>query len=335
MKWFRFTLFGAYLLWCVIEKHSSWIPLFVLALTFWGQFAAGLRWLGQLPGLIQEHWANSVLECSFAIERVLQHPALDRLFTRLQEEGKAPAATIQEWRAFILQRNAHLYPDSPARHSVRFNVKAGMLFKNDRPDYADYYFLQYIHIPYADEDRDHSRSWFRDSCEHVLSFRVLVVNGFFRLEVGEFSQKYSPRVIKPGFLGVYETWEAIAVFLMYFGLAHRIPARYMNANADATPSRKHDRSWDDWKAFNVELNHYRKMCQKEMPDKDFTALLKLCEEKAEPILEREGYEKGDGKRSYIDGGTHSNRYWTVFFNDLTNNKYQKRKWFIDYREDTT
>ena len=73
------------------QDNALWIPVgFVFTFSFLQQQLAAIwRVLINLPDVRQQHNANSALTYTFRLERVFEHPALDMLFGKLHEHGKA------------------------------------------------------------------------------------------------------------------------------------------------------------------------------------------------------------------------------------------------------
>ena len=56
-----------------------------------------------------------------------------------------------------------------------------------------------------------------------MTIRAFVVNGIIKLQIGRFSKRLSPEVVKKG-LDIYKTYETITSFpLLYFTSQHQIP----------------------------------------------------------------------------------------------------------------
>lgn len=83
--------------------------LVVVWLSFQQRLARIIGVLGRLGSLPDEHNANSVLAYSFRLDRVFEHRTVDELFAKLQKNGKAPAAAIEDAPASRHRR----HPNSP------------------------------------------------------------------------------------------------------------------------------------------------------------------------------------------------------------------------------
>jgi hypothetical protein len=96
------------------------------AVVFWVLCAIALAWsfsqqqtaaivdvLARLRSVPEEHDANCVLSYTFSLDRVLEHPAIDALFEKLQRAGEAPEATLGQWRQML--RNSYIRERSVSR----------------------------------------------------------------------------------------------------------------------------------------------------------------------------------------------------------------------------
>lgn len=326
----------------LFQEHNAahWVVAFFFVLGFWRGWLNLLIIGRRAPLVLEQQSANCVLRYTLYIEQVVQHPAFDGLYARLQAKGEAPTESLEEWRALLLRRFAELNPEEPRAYEVRYNFKAGMVYKNDKPEYADYIYDE-IQIPYRPE-KWRSRvthTIVGETAEECISLRILVVNGALRLELGRFEEEYSPKVHKAGFMAMFDSWEPITVFpLMYFSFKHRIPSQHMNASYEATPAFKQHQisrtavkdQFADSRAFNADLLAYRVLCDEDVYN---AKLITTFNEKRDLLLQQEGYEthkRERGEPNWSRGTEYWNRYGKVFFADLksTTNK----KWFNDYYE---
>lgn len=341
------------------QANGLWV-LFALALAWslWQQrVAAIVGVVGKLANIQHEHDGNSVLIYTFALEKVFEHPSVDALFYKLQKNGKAPAATLDEWRKLLIESYGRKYEPATKACEVTFNIKNNLLFRNGEVAFDDHIYHE-LEIPYrwtADGQPQERESFSRPGCETELSVRMLVVNGLLHLQVGRFGKEYTPRILRSGGLDVYETFATITSFpLMYFTDQHGIPVRYLNLVAAATPSYKasHDdrteekKKWKnrsaDWRTLNQEIATYRILCDEDNPNYNYKELEKLSQafkEKRDKFLTAEGYEtleRDEESWRYPDAGhTYWNAYGQVFFRNMNANRdsYEARHWFTDYYEE--
>ncbi|HLE55558.1 MAG TPA: hypothetical protein VJB15_00600 [Rhodothermia bacterium] len=340
------------------QSNEFWIVCaLLLAWSFFQQqIAAIVGVIGRVSNIPLEHDANSVLIYTFSVEKVLEHRSVDALFNTLQENGKAPAPTLAEWRALLLESYARKYAPAAKACEVRFNIKSNLLFLNGEVDFGDHIYHE-LEIPYRWENGEPvEKALLQPYCEAALAVRMIVVNGLLHLQVGRFDKDYSPQVLHSGSLAVYETFATITSFpLMYFSSEHGIPVRYLNLVAAATPSYKTSyddrvdkkkRSKDrdaDWQSLNREIAGYRLLCDEDNPNYNYKGLDELSKafmEKREKLLATEGYQtdKHDDEDSwrYPDTGhSYWNEYGQVFFRNMNANRDSPRAahWFTDYYEE--
>jgi hypothetical protein len=341
-----------------VQGNGLWIACVLLLAwsLFRQQVAAIVGTLGKLTNIPLEHDANSVLIYTFSIEKVLEHPCLDTLFNALQKNGKTPAPTLAEFRALLLDSYARNYAPATKACEVRFNIKNNLLFVNGEVDFGDHVYHE-LEIPYRwKDDAPVAKALLQPYCEAALAVRMLVVNGMLHLQVGRFDKGYSPRVLRPGSLSVYETFTTVTSFpLMYFSYQHGIPVRYLNLVAAATPSYKesHDDRGDEkkrwknrysgWQSLNREIAGYRLLCDEDNPNynhKQIETLAKAFEEKRQKLLAAEGYKSfdrdDDESWRYPDSGhSYWNDYGQVFFRNMNANRdsHRAEHWFTDYYEE--
>lgn len=343
------------------EGQTSWAVLCIL-LVAWATLKSPLRLmlgaLQRLTSIAPEHDANSVLVYTFNLGRVFTHPAVDALFTKLQQNQKAPAQTLEEWRTLLGDSYARRYKRDDLVCEVRFNIKANVLYVNGEPDFGDHVYHE-LEIPYrwTDQGKPQEAPMLTPDIEAQLSVRALVLNGTLLLQVGRFSKDYSPKLLKGGSLAVYETYATLTSFpLMYFSYQHGIPVRYLNLVAQATPSYKvrvADRlgvakapkgpgQFDDWRALHGEVAAYRVLCDTDNENHSAKTQAKLAEafeEKRNKLLTADGYrtyETHDDDWRYPDmGHEYWNQYAKVFFRNLNANRdsFATARWFTDYHEE--
>ncbi len=86
------------------KGNSLWV--FLALLLGWSflqqQIAAIVGMLGKIANVAHEHDSNSVLIYTFFLEAIFRHPTIDGVFYRLQKNGAAPTASLDEWRQLLL-----------------------------------------------------------------------------------------------------------------------------------------------------------------------------------------------------------------------------------------
>jgi hypothetical protein len=321
------------------------------------QMAAILGVVGKLMNVPQEHLANCVLQYTFGLEAVLQHPAVDATFHKLQANRKAPAASLEDWRAVLMESYARKYAPATKTCEVTFNIKNNILFRNREVDFGDRIYHD-LEIPYrwTEAGQPEERQGFMiPEIEVQLTVRMLVVNGMLLLQVGHFDKAYSPRILHDGSLAVYETHATLASFpLLYFAGDHGIPVRYLNLVSEATASEKErhahrgDKGWKgdslaDWRELQQDIAAYRLLCDSEYDNYDNGAIDKLAKsfrEKRERLLSAEAFKtyakRDEDAWRYPDmGQTYWNDYATVFFRNMNANLGSPKTahWFTDYYEE--
>jgi hypothetical protein len=321
------------------------------------RFAIIFGLLNKLATVPEEHEANSVLRCDIRLDRIFEHPSVEALFEQLLNAGKAPTATLREFRQSLSDSYRRKYGRVDDLCPVEFNIKNNLLFKNKEVDFGDYLYHE-IEIPYRwDGDKPAKNDYFVANCEHQLSIRVLVVNGILKVDVGEFDKKYSPKIWRSGGLAVYDTHATISSFpLIYFGNQHAIPVRYLNLSYHATPSYKAHfdetanekkqfrNSSKDWKSLHKDVASYRVLCDYENPNYSYRKIEKIeadFQRKREPLLSANNFELlGETASSdrwiYPDvGHEYFNQFGSVFFRNMNANRdsHTTKHWFTDYYEE--
>lgn len=116
-----------------LEGSTLWAVVcgFVLVWSFVQQQLSAIgSLLRRLATVPEEHAANCILTYTFSVERVIAHPAVDDVFSRLQRNGKAPTSTIEEWRTLLLASYARKHGRAGAECEIRFNIKGNLIFGN-------------------------------------------------------------------------------------------------------------------------------------------------------------------------------------------------------------
>ena len=209
---------------------------------------------------------------------MLKHDATAWLFRRLQSTRLiALEITLDEWAARLLKNYQTKYMTDAVVHSVKFNIKNNLLWKNGEIDFTDSIYHE-VFIPY-DDPSDSQKIVGPGDCSEIIfrslnpegihagvTIRIFVVNGIIKLQIGKFSKSLSPDVTKKG-LDVYKTFETITSFpLLYFSYQHRIPENYLNLSAYATDSwQRHQKGEKtdmakDWKDVVKDVADYNYVC---------------------------------------------------------------------------
>ena len=229
-----YLFLNGYHFWAVL--CIAWLGY--LALHKW--LARVLSILSRVQSIQEEHGCNALLHCRFDVEKALAHRSVENLYDSLHTEGTVAVATFQDWISLLADNYRRKYKRDTTVEEVRFNVKNNVVFKNGEPDFWTDTIYHALDIPYVYSDgQEPSAGLFVSSDEKELSLRLFIVNGHLKLQVGEFSKRHSPRVLRDGSLAVYENWATVTWFpLIYFSYEHGLPVRCLNLSSDATDSYK-------------------------------------------------------------------------------------------------
>jgi hypothetical protein len=339
---------------------AFWAVLCALALVWlslrWWDLTRTASALGRLATMSHESEANCVLTYTFSLDRVFKSPAVDELFAKLQKNGKAPVATLNDWRKLLADSYSRKYKcdnsfglsSSGPCCELRFNIKNNVLFLNGEINFADHVYRE-LEVPYrwTEAGKPEEGSFLlRPQIEAQLIIRVLLVNGMLLLQVGRFDKDYSPKIYDHA----AQTFVTLSSFpLIYFGSQHGIPVRYLNLVVGATQSYKlhvTDRGGKrksamsaDWRSLRKEIGAYQILCDRESEDQNYSRAVKIqrsFEKKREPLLKAGGYQTMDRHEPGLPdyGHTYRNDYGEVFFrnvNDIGDTFFLERN-FTDYDE---
>ena len=201
---------------------------------------------------------NCLLEFTVNIEEVLKHPSVDRLFNQLQKKTIiAPSTQKDDWITIILDNCKKKFGKEKIE-VVRFNIKNNLVWKNGVIDFNDSIYHE-IFIPYEYKDGNEEKNLFTPTIEIGITIRLFIVNGIIKLQVGDFSKEYTPKMFNDR---VYQTYDTITSFpLMYFSYIHKIPENYLNLSryAIATEYWK-DIHTTDWIKIEKEIGDYNYVC---------------------------------------------------------------------------
>jgi hypothetical protein len=291
--------------------------------------------------------ANSVLRYVFSLSRVLEHPAVDELFARLQKNGKAPAANLTDWRSLLAESYSRKYKRDDSVCEARFNIKSNLLFRNAEVYFGDHIYYEF-EIPYRwTQTGEPQEPPSLTPIEGQLAVRVLLVNGMLLLQVGLFGREYSLKVYDRG----YEAFVTLSSFpLIYFSSRHGIPVRYLNLIRAATPSY---REWElqrgtakkvdpfaDWRILQHDAALYLVLCDPEdagnIGYRKLSKIQRYFEKKREPLLAAGGWQTSDKKNDFPGcpdfGDAYWNHYGRVEFQNLNADRDagKEDRWMTDY-----
>jgi hypothetical protein len=318
--------------------------------------------LSRLERIPDEHGCNTFLDCRFDVERALAHPSVENLYKSLHAEGKIAAESFQDWISLLTENYRQKFKREKPHEEVKFNIKNNLVFKNGEVDFWTDTVYHQFNIPYVySEGKEPEPGLFTRGDERELSIRLFIVNGILKLQVGDFSMRHSPRILRDGSLSVYETWATITSFpLIYFSYEHGLPVRYLNLSSDATESHKAHLSgrgqrrekksfwkrtpdmFDDWRVLQQEVAAYQVLCDQDSNNYSRSAvdtLEKSFREKRKGLVEKEGFRTDerddDDSWRYPDTGQ---EYWNdhlwLHFQDLNARRdYAERHWWTDYYEE--
>lgn len=208
---------------------------------------------------VSETRANTRIEIYMKIDAVLEHPAVVATFERLQQLGRIPVeVTINQWREGLVQR-FRARADLPAEHKswalVVFEVRAGQLWKNGEYRGSPVIFHEVL-IP--DDSLKKKYAWGDDEEMRYdgVRFRVLVINGLLKLQVGEWDEETGHR--EPGQKYGWMAWDTITTFpLLLDPLDHFLPPRFLLLDYFSFPH--HRKRWPGAKrTFFRQADEYRR-----------------------------------------------------------------------------
>lgn len=187
--------------------------------------------------VISERKSNVRLDFVVDVPEVLKHESIARLHAELTSKGIVDYP-LTAWQDKLLQNYRTKYKSNDNSYEVSFNIKNGILWRNGTLDASDV-ICDEIVIPYDYDNGDslEESSW-PPEIERELSIRVLVINGFLRLQAGCFSKEYSPLIIEEGFHATYQTHVTLAIFPLLYFSGTDLPPNYLNCSHRATESYK-------------------------------------------------------------------------------------------------
>ncbi len=257
-------------------RQQSHIPaVILLIIAIMTLLGASLRRFRDIVDAISVNWAweskcNGIIEMKIGIEALLQHQTVGELLDRMQAKNLIRDGLNKDERiALLLENYRTRNHNSEGIEKVRYNFKNCILWKNGEVDYGDIIYHE-IFIPF-DLAADKSESFLFPDITHGLRVRVFVVNGIVKLQIGKYSKELSPDVIGTA-IKSYRTYDTVTSFpLLYFGVRHIIPDRYLSLSAYATQSywdkkkaecsNDKDRDWrSDYKKVLKDLADYKYLC---------------------------------------------------------------------------
>lgn len=311
-----------------------------------------------------ERKVNASIEIKLNIVEILDHEVFSEVFKKLKGNEGLKLTTEAAWKKQLLENFKKIYKEAEDHttddgkrylwEKVKFNIKNGLLWKNGEIDFNDsIYHGWFVPHVYVSEEEEKDR-WTEDIRVGV-SIRVFAVNGMIKVQVGSYNKDQSPRLIRDGFLAVYQTWTTVTTFpLMYFLVSHNIPSSYFNLSMYATDSyREHLAKdskinfTDDWKAINAEVSEYNYITNlpddETIPDqKKFQEISTKFNEKREAILAKENFidpyarKDDDYHDSYFDDNNINfrNDYVSIFIANMNEFKEKKEKYlYPDFYEE--
>lgn len=303
-----------------------------------------------------EKRCNCALEFNLNLESVLKHASVDRLLKQLQRKKIIDESVQKEdWIKTMLDNFKKTTPDT-GWEKVTFNIKNNNLWKNGEIDFYDsVYHKIFIPYRYIDGKEEDNKGLLTPSIEVGLEIRLVLVNGLLKLQIGNFSKEYSPKVFNSF---TYQTYATITTFpLMYFSYQHKIPENYLNLSSYATDSYKNlsmngvGKKGDyfaDWKMLCKEINDYNYVCsvadEYVANSKRWDTIISAFENKKKTWLDKEDFRDPFARRNDEDDydSPFRNRLWyvnnylniTVFNYGATDFKEGKEQYaFTDYYQE--
>jgi len=284
-----------------------------------------------------ERTSNVSLSFDINLQEVLDHPSLDPLFDQLKSANRIKQLNKETWRAVLLGNYKRKYDTSADLRSVKFQIKNNLVLKEGTTDLAntvhDHIFIPYeFRTPLAEEPL-----W--EVVENGISVRLLMVNGFIKVQLGCFTKEFTPKIYRQTFPVVYQTWVTVTSFpLMYFA-QHNIPPAQLNLYAPATESWKRaeytgsNERMKDWQELKNDLKLYVEMHKhpQRLDTPQRQALLEILAKKRKPFMEEQGFEHVFGKEGASIMYKNKYLYLTVFDRrrDTTTDQF-----FTDYNDET-
>jgi len=267
---------------------------------------------------------NFQMQITLNLNNILEHEVFEQIFLKLKEEGLVgEKAHVNTWRDNLLKSYKKKYPNESELERVKFNIKSGLLWKNDEVQFVDDIFHE-VFIPYSKEiisklDKVHSLIETQDLYRGI-TVRTVVLNGQIYLQIGEFPKKFSSN--ESG--GQYKHFISVLAFpLMYFGQYVDIPTKYLNVSLNGL--LEHVRlSKDRWKALSQihnDVAQYSYLCNYADEQNGFSRIRKwdkimqAFESKRERILNKNNF-KDLGSFNYDQTIWYGNSLVSIYIPDL-------------------
>jgi hypothetical protein len=344
------TIFIAGISVYLFYQHSFILAVSLLILAIWRLVGVGLQGLVDVINQMKRDRDSSVaLDIKINIAELLDHPSLITLFDRLSQDTSDNyiATDITTWKNKILNGYKRKYDNDGVWEAVKFNIKNGVLWKNGTPDFSDFLYHE-IFVPYDLELFENKG--FSPAIGTGITVRVFVVNGMVKLQVGEFSKEYTPRLLRGGSLSIYQTYETICSFpLMYFSYKHCIPKAHLNLSVHATESWKNEH-WNtdikkadiarDWKKLNEEIRDYEYVCalaNEYLGNRSrWDKIIKYFDEKRGRLLKNDGFSdpfaRNEDSNDYFaheflrsSDINYRNKYMQIYVSNLNESTKKNRR----------
>ena len=342
-------------------------------------FRSDLRRFGKALGDIAkysdlEKRCNCALRFTIGIREVLKQNSLRVVFDKLQQKNVIDSTvSMDEWIDILLKNFQQQNATESWGAEVSFNLKNNLVWKNGEINFNDTIYHEIfiphdlpdasrrIVLPAADDDFDRKleTSFSLSPSEYIhagITIRIFLVNGIVKLQVGDFSKRYSPEVVREA-LAIYKRYETVTTFpLLYFSYRVNIPETYLNLSAYATESwyaykmgrqPVGDENWTDWRTVVKDVADYNYLCSiadEYTEDRGkWDEITKRFDEKRTEWLNREGYKdhfaRDDDYGSFYprdDSLFHSNRYMSVYVRNFGNSDFKEGRdkyLYTDYYEE--
>ena len=232
------------------------------------------------------------------IEAVLGHELTESYYRHLSKYARtgkqvmaisiAPDDSFESWKGRLLKnfRKMHGQTGEESLLHLRFNIINGLLFCNDIP-VATKKIHHDILIPYdSSEDRDLLSPW------NALLIRIVLVNGFLNLQIGDYTKDMAPPLTEAGSFR-FKARETLCAFPLIY-LQEDMPPDILNLTM--VYKENDAENLPNWKHAADEMDEYRKIyMQKALTDfvdgDEIRAWLRRQDEKGGPVLKENGFSK--------------------------------------------
>lgn len=296
--------------------------------------------------------SNVQLAVKVDIASALQHPSTLQALDKLKSQKIiSQNVDLETWKAHMLDSFQETHDEDES--FVRFHILKGGLWKNEKPALS-----QVIHhvfkIPYPDALRhpEREKSFLESSIDKEFSIRLLLVNGFLKLQIGEFSEETSFRVIRSGVFAKYECWHTITAFPLIYSHNHSIPQKFLFLNYQSLPeysTGKNTREWlTTWQKLNEDAASYwflhrrKSKSYSDVDQKRAENITKDFEKRLAEFCQKEGFRdhfEGRPDGSPLDkyagiAASFENRYLQIYARDLSGlDEIGHNEEFTDYYEE--